>query len=388
MYMLGACAYYGSAGGTHNNDIFRFRVRDGVTALPFSCGNNPWPGGCQGGQVFDPNRNCIWFGPGANAVCRTGVEFFPGQNYYGGFYRMQCPDGRPVMVRTSGLSGGYYLFDPANDLVIGVSDNNYFGCKLSIYNIRSDSITTTASPWNPETYTWRIPCCFDTKRGRVVITRWGTNGSFLSDLWYYTTSTKVWSKQTPSGSVPPQTNMPLVYEPVADKYVLIGCEGSPFVWVYDPATNAWTNRSNGGGVPKRVYPGCFGYSVKDGVIANWGGLNTSDNGSAEGNKQDIWVYRLSRPANTQVSRAAPAVTGLPLSVSPNPFRGVADIRFNGLEGKGAVRILAMDGKTVMAFRAVHGEALAWNAGHLPAGVYLVELAARGKTFRARALLVK
>ena len=40
-YMLGACAYYADAGGTHNNDIFRFQTRTGVTALPWTCGNNP-----------------------------------------------------------------------------------------------------------------------------------------------------------------------------------------------------------------------------------------------------------------------------------------------------------------------------------------------------------
>jgi hypothetical protein len=391
-YMLGACAYYGSAGGTHNNDIFRFQTNTGVTALPFSCGTNPWPGGCQGGQVFDPNRNCIWFGPGNNSTCRTGVEFFPNLNYYGGLYKMQCPAGRPVMIRTNGLSGGYYLFDPANNLVIGVADNNYWGCKLSIYDIAKDTITIAASPWNPQTYTWRIPTCFDTKRGRVVITRWGTSGSFLTDFWYYTTATKQWSKETPSGSVPPQTNMPLVYEPVADKYVLIGSEGTtPFVWVYDPVTNAWTDKSAGGGAGpfNRVYPGSFGYSVKDGVIANWGGLNTSDNGSADGNKQAIWVYKFAqKSAGTSVAAAKPAQARTVLTVSPNPFKSQMTVQVRGLKESGTLRIFTVDGREVAVFNRYKGGPVTWNAGERPAGVYLVELKTGARTLTGRALLVK
>jgi len=387
-YMLGSCSYYGSAGGTHNNDIFRFNIRTGVTALPFTCGTDPWPGGCQGGQVFDATRNCIWFGPGNNSVCRTGVEFFPGLNYYGGLYKMQCPAGRPVMVRSSGLSGGYYLFDPANDLVIGVKDNNYFGCLLSIYDIQHDSVYTTASPWNPETYTWRIPCCFDTKRGRVVITRWGNTSSFLSDIWYYTTATKQWTKQTPSGTIPPQTNMPLVYEPVADKYVLIGSNSTPFVWSYDPNTNTWTDRSGGSGPASRVYPGCMGYSPKDGVIANWGGLNTGDNGNAENNKQPIWVYKM--PGRGTATEKRDAKITLMLCASPNPFNSSVTLTLpTGLTKGAKIRIHDAMGRLVSDLTGTERDGIvSWSGAGFTPGLYLVTAEKAGLKLQKKIVLAK
>jgi hypothetical protein len=388
-YMLGACAYYGDAGGTHNNDIFRFQTRTGVTALPYSCGNNPWPGGCQGGQVFDRNRNCIWFGPGANATCRTnGVVWFPNQAYYGGLYRMWCPSGPLEKIQDNALGGGYYLFDPVNDLVIGVAHNNYFGCKLSIYDVNAKTTYTTTSPWNPETYTWRIPCCFDTKRGLVVITRWSNNGSNITDVWLYNTSTRQWSRKTPTGSVPPHVNMPLVYEPVADKYVLIGSTGTPFVWAYDPITNAWTNHSGGSGPPLRVYPGSFGYCEKTGVIANWGGLPTNGGGD-EGSIQPIWVYKFSEKPTTSVSKQV-LRKEIALSVFPNPFRTSVTLTLPQDLRQGAlVRVHDLAGRRVadLTERVRNGKVI-WNAAALPPAVYMVTAEKAGRSYSRKVLLVK
>jgi hypothetical protein len=390
MYMLGACAYYQDAGGTHNNDIFRFNISTGVTALPWTCGNNPWPGGCQGGQVFDPSRNCIWFGPGYNAVCRNGVEFFPGQNYYGGLYKMQCPDGRPEMVRTSGISGTQYLFDAENDLVIGVAHNNYYGAKLHIYDIQNDAVYTVASPWNPPSYHFRIPCCFDTKRGRVVITRWGNNGSYISDLWYYNTTTKQWSKQTPNGSVPPHTNVPLMYEPVADKYVLIGSTGTPYAWVYDPVTNRWTQVSTGSGPPLRVYPGSFGYSVKDGVIANWGGLPTGGGGDA-GSVQPIWTFKLSEKPTTAIDQQnweKEMLSGRPfISAAPNPFHSRVIIKVSGLKDA-AVRIFNMSGKLVADLGTSSSSKMVWNGMNMVPAVYVVTAKTNEQVYSKKLLLAR
>ena len=387
-YMLGACAYYGDAGGTHNNDIFRFQTRTGVTALPYSCGNNPWPGGCQGGQVFDPSRNCIWFGPGYNASCRSGVQWFPGQAYYGGFYRMQCPSGPLEKIRDDGIGGTQFLYDPENDLVIGVAHNNYYGCKLGIYDIQANTIYSTTSPWNPPTYHFRIPCCFDTKRGRVVITRWGNSGSYISDVWYYTTSTRQWSRETPSGSVPPHTNVPLVYEPVADKYVLIGSTGTPYVWAYDPETKRWTNHSGGSGPPLRVYPGSFGYCEKTGVIANWGGLPTNGGGDA-GSTQPIWVYKFSEKPTTAVSKQGPRKE-IALSAFPNPFRASVMLALPQDLRQGAlVRVHDLAGRLVadLTERVRNGK-VAWNAAHLPHAVYMVTVEKAGRTYSKKILLVK
>jgi hypothetical protein len=199
-------------------------------------------------------------------------------------------------------------------------------------------------------------------------------------------------------------NVPLVYDPLADRYVYIGTDEKsadehPEVWAYDYDANTWTQVPRGSRhydqttplnstwPPCRVYPGSFGFDAKNKVIANWGGLNTSGVSMENGGKMPIWTFKFAG-GTAGAAGPAPAARNPSLSVSPNPFRTVAGIHFSGLKGYGIVKIFSVNGREVAAFARSGDAPIAWNAGSLPAGVYLVELAVRGKTFRSRALLVK
>jgi hypothetical protein len=410
-YMLGSCSYGGYAGGTHNNDIFRFDLKKGLCERLLTCGTNPWPGGCQGGQVYDPTRHCIWFGPASNAACRDNIKFFPGQAYYSGLYRMNCPT-TPIgpqlpsvtveKIRDDALSGGYYLYDPGNDLVISLLGGA--GCKLSIYDIQKNSIYTRNAPFSNYTSRWRIPCCFDTKRNLAVITRWGDDANALTDIWLYDAGADQWTSKTPS-NVPPIKNVPLVYEPVADKYVLIGTypdgnsDEHPEIWVYDNDANSWTQIPRGSRAyntsnpalstwpPLRVYPGSFGYCVKNGVIANWGGLPTSGGGSENGTKQQIWSFKLSEKGT--VSEKEKLMTDKPfISIAPNPFQAKVAIKISS--HKDAVtRIFDLSGKLVAVLDKpnANGETL-WNAYRQSLGVYILSVRVHGKVLTKRLFLVR
>jgi hypothetical protein len=401
-YMLGSCAYGGAAGGTHNNDIFRYQISTGASVKVFTCGTDPWGGGCQAGQIFDPTRNCIWFGPGANAVCSNGVLWFPGVQYYGGLYRMQCPGGPIVKIRDAGISGHYFVYDAVNDLVIGVTmDPSYYGCRLYVYNVKRDSIYEKTAPAplaNIVTDQYHYTCCFDSKRGLIVVAQMAG----LNDLWFYNTTTQVWSHKTPNMNPTPR-NVPLAYDPLLDKYVLFGTDAAgqagtadwhPQIWVYDYDANTWTQRSRGNmhydtlGHPEnstwpctRTYPGCFGFSPKDRVMMNWGGYPTEGStpvaGNKDASKMNIWAFKLgAQGTGIQAQRpqapASPVVSSL-LSAFPNPFKASVMFTLSGfMENGAALRIFDASGKQVADLSAATGAGHAvWNPGKRPAGVYIV-----------------
>lgn len=412
-YMFGSCAYGGAAGGTHNNDVFKFDIGTGAASKIYTCGTNPWPGGCQAGQVFDPSRNCVWFGPGYNAVCRTnGILWSPGLAYYGGLYRMNCADRAMSRIREDGLGGTYYLYDQRNDLLISVKDNNYHGARLSIYDIKRDTIYHRTSPFANVTSGWSVPVCFDTKRGLVVITRWGNSDTVVAarSVWFYNTTTQAWSSKTPS-TVPPPMNVPLVYEPGMDKYVLFGTDRAgvagtgdwhPQVWVYDYDGNTWTERPRGAAFydtlnrpastwpPLRTYPGCFGYSPKYKVLANWGGLPTNPPATAkEGSvAHPIWAFKLGEPGLSAIE-ARPTLSPVPaLTVTPNPCMAGQSLRIErGQEINAEARVTLTDirGRTVAS---VSGKDLTqWQSPKLAAGLYLVHLNISGRSVGTKKVAV-
>lgn len=411
-YMLGSCSYGGTAGGTHNNDVYRFDLKSGESVKLYGCGTNPWPGGCQGGQVYDPTRNCVWFGPGNNAVCRTsGVLWFPNLAYYGGLYRMQCPSGPMEKVRDEALGGAFYLYDSTNDYVISVHDDYWWGCRLDIYDATNDTFYVVHTPqgFNNQTSPWLVPCCFDTKRGLVVIARWGGDtATILQDIWFYNTTLKTWSKKTPS-NVPPPYNVPLVYEPLLDKYVLVGTDAKgaagagdphPQVWVYDYDANEWTERPRGAQhydtlapetstwPPLRTYCGSFGFVSKYGVIANWGGLPTTLPPASiwqEKTRHPVWAFKLGEtdPAVVENKRSAPVREAFTLSACPNPFAGSVGLAVTGkCDG---LRIYDPSGRLAADLTPIAGS-IRWNASGMPAGVYLVRAQSGARTLVKRIVL--
>lgn len=420
-YMVGSCSYGGAAGGTHNNDIFRFNVRTGETAEIFTCGTNPWPGGCQAPQVFDPKRNCVWFGPGWNAACRTsGVLWHPGVAYYSGLYRMQCPSGPIEAIHLDTAIGAtYMLMDTANDLLIGVDHNNYRGAKLTLYDINKKTVTTKTAP-SPFsavlTDRFHIPCCFDTKRGLVVMTRWGSDtATALTSVWFYSPKTDQWSSKTPA-TWPHPANVPLVYEPLMDKYVLFGTaragllgigEWHPELWAYDYDSNTWSQLSRGScqydtvqrskstWPPPRFYPGSFGFIPKYGVLANWGGSEVGNipNQKDYGTKQSIWAIKASAAfigAGSERHHASPKKS-LSLSVSPNPFKSRVTFVVSGFSGENAhFLVYDLSGRMIADLPGAADKAgcAEWNASRQPAGIYVVEVRHGAASMTRSVLLVK
>ncbi|MBL8025379.1 MAG: T9SS type A sorting domain-containing protein [Fibrobacteres bacterium] len=418
IYMLGGCAYWGTAGGTHNNDIYRFNIKTGEAVKLYQCGTNPWNGGCQAAQVYDPSRNCIWFGPGRNAACKTGNVFYPGLSYYGGLYKMQCPSGPIEKVRDSAISGMFFVYDEKNDLLIAVSDDRYFGCTLTIYDIKRDSSYVVKAPVplrTNSTNCWYVPTCFDTKRGLVVVTRWGdynqVDSTSLKTVWFYNTTTKEWHYKTPA-KYPPIFNVPLVYEPNLDKYVLFGStwagmssenEWHPQLWVYDYDSNVWTekvrgsakydttNRSASTWPPTRFYPGCFGYSPNYKLLVNWGGLWTDARGNKEGRvPHPIWAYKLGEDATTAVEKeTAESLSNIKLIVSPSPSNNNTSIMVtvSGYDGNNAsILIVDVNGRTVLNMPLGNQKVLKLSNVKSP-GIYFAQLCTEKGAFCKEKFLV-
>lgn len=100
-YLFGGCTYGNLAGATHNNDVYRYDIRTGWCDKLYGCPNqtdvpaNPCIMGCQAGTVYDPTRNCVWFGNGARNLgwdCYKNVTPVPVFNG-DGIWRFDCPGG-------------------------------------------------------------------------------------------------------------------------------------------------------------------------------------------------------------------------------------------------------------------------------------------------------
>ncbi len=78
---------------------------------------------------------------------------------------------------------------------------------------------------------------------------------------------------------------------------------------------------------------------------------------------------------------------------PNPFSGQTAIRYTLLQsGHVSLRVFKLAGhevaRLVDGFQAAGEYAIEWNAGRLPAGVYLYQLKANGFTVTKRCVLTK
>jgi hypothetical protein len=252
MYMVGGCNYHDGAGGSHNSDIFRLNIKTGtgVQLCSTGVGISRFHGRCQGGQTYDPNRDCIWFSGGEN----NGNE--PGPGSMSTIWRWQCPNG-PLLRYDSYTGGGvdYLCFDTHRDFI-------YFCGPSYLYKWDPKTETTTKLANPPSTFTkHQLPCCFDTKRGVLVY----HGGKYL-----YNGDSNQWTTTGTSNS-----SEEMAYDSKNDAYVSMGGGG---ISIYYPSTG---NRTSGASAGASITKPAWDYDPVNNVFVGFG--NSSGH---------VYVYRL------------------------------------------------------------------------------------------------
>jgi hypothetical protein len=85
------------------------------------------------------------------------------------------------------------------------------------------------------------------------------------------------------------------------------------------------------------------------------------------------------------------INAMDIQCFPNPFRRKVQIRLQngGTEFKGAeVKVFNVNGRMVEQFRPMAGAALEWKTEGLPAGVYIVKAAVKGRNVKKKIVLIK
>jgi hypothetical protein len=401
-YMFGGCTYGNGAGGTHNNDIYRVDLNMGEGVLLADCSNNVWGwrGGCQAGHAFDASRNAVWVSGGAAPVCG-------GQN---GLMKFQCPNG-PFTRIADNAGGKFLIYDDMNDLLFKADQY-----KLHIFNPKtgqwlSDVNYPFSLGW--EIYTWLVSCCFDSKRGLVVITMCDAipNGTPRNDVYCYNGATGQWHTKTPPVK-PSFTRGSLAYDPVNDLYVYFGGGTCPSeLWVYSYDDNEWTqvqangrayndNNPSASTWPPYRTQNTWNYSPKHDVFAVWGTTNyVSDKTCIDDQiSYPFWFYKsgsLTSIARPGADRQVSMEEGLRVSPNPGAFLNI-ECRISNIECRSAdLRIYDIKGKLVKdlsfdirrsAFDIHHS--VKWHASAHPPGIYIVRCKASGKVYQKKISLVK
>jgi hypothetical protein len=401
LYYFGGCVYGGVSGGTHNNDVFRFNIETGGSEHLYKCGTNPWPGGCQGGECYDPKRNCIWFGPGANATCRTnGVVWFPGQAYYGGHYKYQCPDGPMEKVSDNSIGSQYWRYDPVDDLVlsVGVDGYSYRPC-VHVYDPNTNTFSKYMSPTSAGYHSaWQAPSCYDSKRNLIALTMWAGTGTYadITDFYFFDPTTKTWSTKSPS-PYPNFTDGELAYDQENDKYIYFGGHTNPGMWVYDYDFNAWTEipKSSSTQWPMHKFKAGFDYCAYHNVVVSLGGSGDGYDPPPTEQPQGLWVYRFGGGGGTVKEARILAHDGIALKATPNPFRTAVAISWINVRATRrvapTVSIYNVHGRMVHALSATSDQlsaGIAWSPSDLPSGVYIAKLNLGNKTYTKRLFLQK
>jgi hypothetical protein len=176
MYIFGGCLYGNNAGGTHSNEVLRFKVAGdslGRVDKLYGCNasNNPWHGSCQAGQTYDSKRNCVWISNvfGGIGACQSG------SSATGQLYKFQCPNGPITKASDAVLTSNYLSYDPINDMVIGINQNGGGGSTAAVlYSCANNTTTMVNYPFTNQGRPYEVTRCFDTKRGLLVITLWSS----------------------------------------------------------------------------------------------------------------------------------------------------------------------------------------------------------------------
>lgn len=117
---------------------------------------------------------------------------------------------------------------------------------------------------------------WDTSRGRLLVFGGCTDaigGTYASDLWAYDPDTSVWTEITPTGT-PPSARFGAggFYDAANDRfYVILGSDGSPLTdtFYYNCTTNAWVEVSTTG-TPPSYYRGAYKASTQEWFVYDTG----------------------------------------------------------------------------------------------------------------------
>jgi hypothetical protein len=421
MYMIGGCTYGNVAGGTHNSDVYRINIKTGWFDKLYNNSTNPYKGGCQAGHTYDPTRNCVWFGNGSSSSRYSGI--MPG------LWKLQCPDGPVTKYSDTLLATGtwsgvlcqYFVYDQTHDAVIGVGPY----C-LVLFYLQSRDTLRVANPFG-KVCSFEIPCCMDTKRGLLAITLttpgWDPTGApIMKDIWFFNPADTSWHKKTPSVA-PDIARAELAYDSKNDKYIYFGsgaendCETQ--VWAYDYDSNTWTQQSRNGRSyndnspetstwPAQRSKHAFEYCVKYNVFASWGGMHyepwiTKINScSDDEHQQPLWVYRYSNDGTALEGSAWYAGEDEWITVSPNPFNSMVNIKINyelGIRNYGwrkiELKIFNITGKMIADLTTVIPNSsflirnsLSWNPSGHPPGLYLLEVSSKTGAMSKKLFLIR
>jgi hypothetical protein len=405
-YMFGGCTYGNGAGGSHNNDIYRYNLKTGYVDHLASCSNNTWSwrGGCQASHAYDITRNAVWFAGGAAATCGSG------QN---GVWRYQCPDGPAVRVGSGG-GNGYMEYDPVKDMLYapGPYALKRYDCSTNTWLSDSPYPFYTGGSVDG----WAQPCCFDTKRRLWVMTLLNTAYSTeRTDMYFYHADSGTWHTKVPAVK-PGFKQAELGYDELNDRYVYfgVGPDGcTAEVWVYEYDINTWTQMPTDGKAyndtdkPSSTWPPgrhkhTWSYCSKYNVFATWGGgqwindLSCTDYGDGA---QPIWFYRLNDGSGTDVKKKAVAVSEMSITASPNPFASAVTIsvktlhlqeqgRQNGKCNVSTVSVYDIHGRTVYHANDLKTDATTWSAAGLSPGLYIVRARIGSRTLQKKITLLK
>ena len=398
-YMFGGCTYGNGAGGTHNNDVYRFNLLTGFVDHLSGCAGNTldYKGGCQAPHCYDSKRNCVWTSQGFSSTCGSGRS---------GLMKFQCPDGPLTVVNAQG-GGHYYCYDPVNDLVY--LPTAYDG-GLNIYNPGTNTWSNVSYPADTRGLeSFAVPCCADTKRGLFIMTMWCDYGETqLTDaVWIFNGATRQWAVRTPA--LTPQfyagnVSMELAYDALNDKYVYFGIgpdKCTSEVWAYDYATDTWAqspmngrsyndaNRAASTWPPARSCH-TWAYCAKYNAFASWGGgiwtgaaCTDYDNGA-----QPVWIYRLKTDPSGIVGSSVKLPENAGLDIFPNPFRSSVVIRFPADVPGNGCSVYDPGGRLIKYFSSARGNSVRWDAGNAAAGVYLLRAGSGNRHYIHTLLLQK
>jgi hypothetical protein len=288
-----------------------------------------------------------------------------------------------------------------------------------LYNFVANHWNNPNPTGNTGTY-WGDEAAYDAKSGKVWFMAGSSSSSSVWGLWSFNVTANTWTKHNSDAAVnggmavdtsrnilfavtdskllvynistgtpvkvtwtttgdqglitSKSSGVGLDYDPVADR--LVGWHGGA-VYTFDPATKVWTAYT-ASGAPAQNSNGTYGrwhYSplVNAFVVANF-------------TDQNVYFYKLTSGTGVE-SRPLSRSAGL-LQASPNPFRSAVTLYFPGAQGGASLRVFSATGKLVAAFETLKTGAITWNAGNMPAGVYLAELKAGGKAFTKRVVLAR
>jgi hypothetical protein len=227
-------------------------------------------------------------------------------------------------------------------------------------------------------------CIVDTKRHLLFAAGRDANSADATiayDLTKTPPTRQAWTTTgAPAGFVS-QAGIGLAYDSIADKYV--GWKGGA-VYVLDPDTKVWTSNNPAGGPPSGID------GVSRGVWGRWQYVpSVNAYLTVVSVDSNVYAYKLTAGMGAGVERRTLAAAPV-LKASPNPFRTSLNIVMSGrAAGKqdACIEVYDVQGKKVYE-TLTEKEAVTWDAGGLPSGIYLIKADVDGKTISRRISLLK